>query len=332
MKLVNSFVSGASEEVLRERMTDHLTKNGYRLVSSQPALTFQRGSRFGSMTAFTPRGWKATVVVGFTANIERETQVSVMLDVDTTGQLVLEREKKFWQSEFDAMVKAVSLEVFQSRMGEQSSGALPAASPDASQMVLIQKKLALEAAIKNGVSWFFWIGGLSIINTIIYFLNGSLTFVVGLGITQLVDGFAAGMATRAGANANLVQMVGFVVDIAIAGVFIAAGILGLKRYRWAIIAGMVLYALDTVIFVVFEVWLGLAFHALALFGLLRGLLSINQLKKLEESSPVPIPSLTVTPVVTPVTTSGLSRALGRVLLGFFALVAIAVVIILIAMN
>lgn len=209
----------------------------------------------------------------------------------------------------------------------------PAPTPEAAQMLLIQKKLKLESAIKNGVSWFFWIGGLSILNTVIFFFNGSLTFVVGLGITQLIDGFSYGLAQNAGANENLVRIVGLGLDIAIAALFIAAGVLGLKRQRWAIIAGMALYALDTIIFIAFKEWLGVVFHVVALAGLWGGLNAINQLKKMEESSPIAfasLPAMPSTPAVAPLKASNLARALVFVLLGLMVVSLLIVVIVLIA--
>lgn len=209
----------------------------------------------------------------------------------------------------------------------------PAPAPDANQMLLIQKKLKLESSVRNGASWFFWIGGLSILNTIIFFLDGSITFTVGLGVTQLIDGFSYGLAQNAGANENLVRIIGLVLDLAIAAIFIAAGVLGLKRQRWAIIAGMALYALDTIIFIAFKEWLGVVFHVVALAGLWGGLNAILQLKKLEESSPIAfasLPAMPSAPAVAPMKTSNLARALVVVLIGLMLFSLLIVVIFLAA--
>lgn len=202
-------------------------------------------------------------------------------------------------------------------------------APDANQMLLIQKKLKLESSIKNGVGWFFWIGGLSILNTIIFFFNGSITFTVGLGVTQIIDGFSYGLAQNAGANETLVRIIGLALDLAIAALFIAAGVLGIKRQRWAIIAGMALYALDTIIFVAFKEWLGVVFHVVALAGLWGGLNAINQLKKMEESSPLAfasLPAMPAAPAVAPMKPSNLARALVFVLLGLMIFSLLIVVI------
>ena len=41
-------------------------------------------------------------------------------------------------------------------------------SEDVAQITIARKMLALENQIKGGTSWFFWIAGLSILNTIIF--------------------------------------------------------------------------------------------------------------------------------------------------------------------
>lgn len=156
------------------------------------------------------------------------------------------------------------------------------------QAGLIQQKLTLQAALKNGAGWFYWIAGLSILNSIIYLFGGSINFVVGLGITILVDVFAKEIAQSLGGS-TLLLVIGFVINIAIAVVFIAFGVLGSKQHRWAIITGMVLYVLDAIIFIFAQDWLSVGFHAFALWGIFRGLQALNQLRLLEANGPILIP-------------------------------------------
>jgi hypothetical protein len=165
-----------------------------------------------------------------------------------------------------------------------------AVATDVNQLVLVQKKMALASSIRNGVNWFFWIAGLSMVNSVIFLFGGSLTFVVGLGITQFIDGFTFGFARQAGANwSTAAHIVGFGLDIAVAGVFVGMGLLGRKGYRWAMVGGMALYALDGLIFLAFQLWLALAFHAFALWGLWTGLRAMNALRALEQNGPIVIP-------------------------------------------
>src|ERR1700740_1421511 len=49
------------------------------------------------------------------------------------------------------------------------------------------QKLRAEQMVKGGASWFLWIAGLSIVNSIIGMAGGGGDFIVGLGVTQVGD-------------------------------------------------------------------------------------------------------------------------------------------------
>src|SRR5690349_2688917 len=173
------------------------------------------------------------------------------------------------------------------------------------QSFIFQQRFALENRIRSGMNWFFWIAGLSLVNSVAYLFGNSLTFVIGLGITQLVDGFMYGMSSDFSTGGFLIRLIGLVIDLVIAGLFVAAGIWGRKRYRVPIIIGMVVYALDGLILLLFGDFYGAGFHAFALLGIGTGLRSISDLEALEkagdtasiESLRARIPSLQ--PPVTP---------------------------------
>lgn len=146
-------------------------------------------------------------------------------------------------------------------------------------------RLKLEKQMRSGASWFFWIAGLSIINTLIYILNGTITFVVGLGITQLIDGLAMGISDIAEPSMMpIIRSLGLVINLAIAGGFVGLGLLGRNGKLWAIITGMVLYALDIIILLIASDWLSLAFHLLALAGLFSGAAACSKLSKLDSQA------------------------------------------------
>lgn len=155
--------------------------------------------------------------------------------------------------------------------------------PDSSQLAIIQKKLYLDNRIRNGANWFFWIAGLSLINTIVFLFGGSFTFVIGLGATQIIDGFMSALSIQLGTGWSIVRLIGFIVDAIVAGIFIVFGFLGRKRFRVAIIIGMIVYALDGVILLLFKDFLGTAFHAFALFGIGGSIKSISELVNLEKT-------------------------------------------------
>jgi hypothetical protein len=74
----------------------------------------------------------------------------------------------------------------------------------------------------NGLSWFFWIAGLSIVNTIVYITGGNYNFIIGLGITQVIDGFVAEIQGTG-------MYIALLIDILVAGGFALLGFLGRKK-------------------------------------------------------------------------------------------------------
>ncbi len=138
-----------------------------------------------------------------------------------------------------------------------------------------EEKFILDRKIRNGTNWFYWIAGLSVLNMIMTFTGSSLTFSLGLGITQIIDGFMIGLVRDLGPNANLLRYIGIAIDLVIATIFVLFGFFGRKGYRWPVIIGLVLYTIDGVILLLFQDYLGAAFHALAIYGIWRGLAPVR---------------------------------------------------------
>ena len=138
--------------------------------------------------------------------------------------------------------------------------------------------LKLQKQFKNGAGWFYWIAGLSVVNSVIFFMEGNMTFIVGLGITQIISAIGAELAKEFGQAAKYVMLM---MEIIAAGMFALFGYFANKRYRWAFIIGMVLYALDSLIFLAVQEWLSFGFHLFALFGLYVGLRGEWRLRQFE---------------------------------------------------
>jgi hypothetical protein len=126
------------------------------------------------------------------------------------------------------------------------------------------------AQLRSGASWFYWIAGLSLINSIAAFSGSTWRFIIGLGITQIIDLFGSHLETGG-------KVVALALDLCVAGLFILFGFLGHKGYAWAFLVGMVLFALDGLIFLLAQDWLGVGFHALVLWWLFRGFGACRQL-------------------------------------------------------
>lgn len=140
----------------------------------------------------------------------------------------------------------------------------------------------------NGANWFYWIAGLSVVNSLLIFFGTGWAFIFGLGITQFVDGAAGAIGEEmgGGTGAWVVRAIGLGFSIAVAAVFALIGWLANKGYGAAFIFGMVIYVLDALVFIAAAFlgapdWLGLAFHALALFFMFRGYSALRQLKTVQ---------------------------------------------------
>ena len=155
---------------------------------------------------------------------------------------------------------------------EESSISAPG---DSAQGINVGMAMAnLARAINSGGSWFYWIAGLSIVNTLIAMFNGKIVFVVGLGATQIVNEFIRhyhGTAT----------VIGLPINIAIAGIYALFGYCACQRMKWAFVVGMVLYSFDALIFLLVKDWLAVGFHAFAMYGIYRGVKALSLYRRLE---------------------------------------------------
>jgi hypothetical protein len=129
-------------------------------------------------------------------------------------------------------------------------------------IVAAGERQALEARRRSGGQWFYWVAGLSLINTALTLAGQSWRFILGLGVTQLVQ--ELGQQSPGG------NMKAGLVGLVVIGLFAFLGQRAIRGDRWAFVVGMVLYALDGVIFLLISDWLGVGFHAFALMMILRG--------------------------------------------------------------
>ncbi len=146
-----------------------------------------------------------------------------------------------------------------------------------------EERVALESRIRSGANWFFWVAGLSIVNSVIALMDWNWNFLAGLGMTQIIDGITQAIADESNQTARVLAIV---LNVPVAGLFVIFGLQARKRHNWAFIIGMVLYALDGLIFLLVPDWFGLGFHVFALYCVFQGLRANNQLRELEEATPL----------------------------------------------
>ena len=122
-----------------------------------------------------------------------------------------------------------------------------------------------QAQLKRGANWFFWIAGLSALNSAIAYAGSDRSFCVGLGVTGILDYLA-------GQHGTTMKVVALVLNAFALAIFVGAGILARKGHGWAFLAGMTLYGLDAGVLCLGlpTSLLSVAFHGLALFSIFRG--------------------------------------------------------------
>ena len=112
----------------------------------------------------------------------------------------------------------------------------------------------LEQRLARSANWFYWIAGLSLVNA--FAATSNYQFVLGSGAVEAAPAFGTTAA--------------IVIDACIIGGFAILGFLAGRRHTWAFILGMVLYALDGVIFLVAQDYIAAGFHAFVLYVLFIG--------------------------------------------------------------
>jgi hypothetical protein len=154
---------------------------------------------------------------------------------------------------------------------------------------LTQEKEKLQKQLSSAASWFYIIGALSLINTVIALSGSDWGFVIGLAMTQIMDAIAREVGTVG-------VIIALVFDLTIAATFVVFGFFAAKRHKWAFITGMVVYALDTLLILPAQIWLSFLFHLVALYYIFQGL---QAGKKLEHLAPAQRPEAnTVSGVIT----------------------------------
>jgi zinc transporter ZupT len=140
----------------------------------------------------------------------------------------------------------------------------------------------LEERMKSGARWFYWIAALSFITSIISLTGSGWAFLVSLGITQVVDGIAIGVAGQTGSG--IAKIVALFFDVIAAGLFALIGYFASKRHSWVFLVGMAIYALDALIFIIARQWLGIAFHAFALYSMFGGYKACARLVEMDRNT------------------------------------------------
>ena len=154
---------------------------------------------------------------------------------------------------------------------------------DQAEFATAYENEVLAGQVRSGANWFYWIAGLSAINSVIYVFGSPVSFLAGLGFTQLAEqlvdiGIENGLPSA-------LKIVAIVLNFVIVGVFALFGYYANKRFAAAFIIGIVLYLLDGLLLLLLGVFLSAGFHAFALFFIIRGFLACRTLNSQQKGVP-----------------------------------------------
>ena len=125
-----------------------------------------------------------------------------------------------------------------------------------------------DPVIQSAARWFWWIAGLSLVNAVMFHSGSDVNFVVGLAMTTIASvAFAQNLPI---AIALAAIMIGF---------YFLMGFHAQRRALWAFYLGLAVYALDALIYVLFQDWMSVAFHALAAFFIFKGVQRTRELAR-----------------------------------------------------
>ena len=128
-----------------------------------------------------------------------------------------------------------------------------------------QINMKLEQKKKNAIDWFYWIAGISLLNTLLLMTKSSIYLLFGLGISNLI--VATGMAFSQTSNSWVPQLISFILASLFSGFFILVGRKGMESRRWVIV-GLIIYALDLIPLILLDDVLSVGFHLFALLAII----------------------------------------------------------------
>ena len=142
-------------------------------------------------------------------------------------------------------------------------------------------------AAKRGGGWFYWIAGLSMVNTISITMNLGFSMLVGLAATQIVDSIGQEIAEAAESStvSGVVTAITFGLSACIAGGFVFLGWATQRLWTWPYYLGITLYAIDGAVFLAFGDKLSFGFHVFVLFMLYGGLRATRAVRRAGGGAP-----------------------------------------------
>lgn len=137
----------------------------------------------------------------------------------------------------------------------------------------------------RGIDWFKWIAILSAVNTGLFLFKTNTFFIFGLGITQVVNALSSVFSETYGSS---IMYIGLIINLLISLLYYFFYKRAMKLNRVPFMIGIILYAVDALLFVVVQDYMSLLFHTYVLYRFIKGFIDLSEYKKLLAEEPVEV--------------------------------------------
>jgi hypothetical protein len=109
MNISTNFATNKSLDEIQEFTKYFFIKHGYRLVkATDECQEFTKGNRLKNYIVFNPLNWKNVVRIDYSRNGELNTKIKCIYEIDTSGQMITEKEEETWKKFSDNYQLSVS--------------------------------------------------------------------------------------------------------------------------------------------------------------------------------------------------------------------------------
>ena len=119
-----SFNLPVREKTVRQRLDDFLKQQGFQIEHEDAdKVQYRRGSAAFNYLAMNPRSWHSLATVHFKVNYEA-VDVTILYQIDTTGQMMLTKERTFFDTEFASLVAFLQSGELDNRLAQNEKSAV----------------------------------------------------------------------------------------------------------------------------------------------------------------------------------------------------------------
>jgi hypothetical protein len=180
---------------------------------------------------------------------------------------------------YPPIIDAQAASAANGRTGPDDGRVTQAAAIQTAEMQTAEMQL-LRPKIDGGASWFYWIAGLSLVNAISAALGSNWSFIIGLGFSQVLSGLG-GSGFDGQEVPVMLRVIAWGLNLALITGFAYIGWRARRPSTVLFVIGLIIFALDTLLFVYAQDWVGIGFHALALFFIWQGFVAARRYKTLK---------------------------------------------------